>query len=143
MIDIQQARGDEAAQARAAGQADRAFDAALSNAAADLADTVEAAIDRGERTAGNFLASAAAWFEGVISGLGNLLASPSKPTELEREVAPKVAAERAQDNADLAAYFDNEAARDRLLGGIRIDDAEQERQSRLEGGRDPDYERDM
>ena len=66
--------------------------------------------------------------------------SPFRPTELEREVAPKVADEKAQERADLAAYFDNEAAFDRLLDGIRIDDAEQERQERLEGGRSHDYE---
>jgi hypothetical protein len=59
---------------------------------------------RAERTAGNLLSSAAALFEGFISGLGNVLASPFRPTELEREVAPKVAEERAQEAAVGEAY---------------------------------------
>jgi hypothetical protein len=49
---------------------------------------------------------------GVIGFLGDLWASPSKPTELEREIAPKVADERNQARADLDHYQLVEAVRD-------------------------------
>ena len=93
-----------AAENRQAEQDAAAFDAAVSSGVHQAADTIEATIDRGERVSSGFLASAAAWFEGVFNALGNLWASPSRPTELEREVAPKVAEERAQDAAIGEAY---------------------------------------
>ncbi|MGH7065503.1 MAG: hypothetical protein ACREET_15615, partial [Stellaceae bacterium] len=103
--------------------------------AEDLEATAVAAADR----AGNFMqrmfAAVADRIEAAIEFMANVVAPPPKPTREQAEIAAKVVEERAQDNADLAAYFGNEAARDRLLDGIRSDDAEQERQARLEGGR--------
>jgi hypothetical protein len=75
--------------------------------------------------------------QGLISGLGNIMASPSKPTELERTVAPKVAKENQERAADLAAYFDNKDRLDDLLRGISRDDAERMRQRRERGDNDP------
>jgi hypothetical protein len=143
MIDIQLERRDEATAARVmlaeSGQAIAQQEAVadmIQQAAQGTVTAAHGAVDRAERVASGFGASAAAWFEGIISRLGDMWRSPWKPTELEREIAPKVADERAQENADLAAYFNNEAARDRILDQIRIDDAEQERQERLDGGRE-------
>ena len=58
-------------------------------------------------------------------------------TRVQAERAERAADERAEARADLAAYFDNEAARARLLQSIRSDDAERERQQQ----RDPDRDR--
>jgi hypothetical protein len=111
MIDIQLERRDEAIRARVlasenreAEQAASAFDAGLSKAVYEFADTVSAVARKAERTASHLLASAAALVEDVFTGLGNVLASPFRSTELEREVAPKVAEERAQEAAVGEAY---------------------------------------
>ena len=74
--------------------------------------------------------------QGLISGLGNIMASPSKPTELEREIAPKVAKQKREQAADLAAYFDNKERHDEILRGISRDDAERLRQRRERGDND-------
>ena len=50
----------------------------------------------------------------MINFLGDLWASPSKPTELELEIAPKVAAEKAQAHADLDYHQFIEAVRDAI-----------------------------
>jgi hypothetical protein len=74
---------------------------------------------------------------GLISGLGDIMASPSKPTELERTVAPKVAKQRREQVADLEAYFENKDRHAEILRGISRDDAERMRQRRERGDNDP------
>jgi MobA/VirD2-like, nuclease domain len=74
--------------------------------------------------------------EGVINALGDVLSTPSKPTELQAEVAPKVADEKRQDAADLAAYFENAERVDDLLRQISREDAERLRQRRERGDND-------
>jgi hypothetical protein len=68
-------------------------------------------IDKGMHAAHKLTDMVLKPFAGLVEALGNLLASPSKPTEIEAEIAPKVAAEKAQTAADVAAYQQNEAAR--------------------------------
>lgn len=59
-----------------------------------------AAVDTGTHATSVVLSALATAAEGVVNFLGNIFASPSKPTELEREVAPRVRAEADQVRAD-------------------------------------------
>jgi hypothetical protein len=119
------------------GEAHSPAPRAFAHAAVDdfLADA-QAALGRAERVSSRFLAGIAERIEAIIHFLSDIFAPPPKLTRNQAERAVMVADERAQENADLAAYFNNEAARDRLLDGIRIDDAEVERQERVERGGD-------
>jgi hypothetical protein len=71
-----------------------------------------AAVDSAVSVTGKALHSLEWVAEGIITGLGNLWASISKPTELEREIAPKVAEEKAQARADIDYHQLTEAVRD-------------------------------
>ncbi len=125
-----------ASENRAAEQAASAFDAAVSNAVHEAADTIEATLQKAERVGSGFLSSAAAWVEGFISRLGDILASLFRPTELEREVAPKVAAEKAQEAADVEAWQGHIAGYDAMQEAERY--AQQTRALNRELGYDHD-----
>jgi len=56
--------------------------------------------------------------EGIISAAADLMASPSKPTELEAEIAPRVGAEKQERAAVETHTADNAAALDDLLTQI-------------------------
>ena len=56
----------------------------------------------------------------VLGMVFDFFAPAPKLTPAQAERAVLVAEEKQQEAADLAAYFDNEAARDRILDGIRI-----------------------
>lgn len=70
------------------------------------------AVERGIGITARLLDGLSSVTEGVVNFLGDLWASPSKPTELEIEIAPKVAAERQQLRADLDYHQLTEAVRD-------------------------------
>jgi hypothetical protein len=110
---------DNATAARVAafesGQAIEQRDAVTNSIQDATQGVVEAGIAAADQAVsfGGKVAHSLAWAaEGVIGFLGDLWASPSKPTELEREIAPKVAAERQQQTADLDYYQLVEAVRD-------------------------------
>jgi hypothetical protein len=78
-------------------------------------------------------------FEGIISALDGVLSTPSKPTELQAEVAPKVAAEKQQEAADSADHAERAERLDALLSQIARQDAE--RRLRRELGTELDDDR--
>jgi hypothetical protein len=83
------------------------------------------AVETGVGVAARVLDGLSLVAEGVIGFLGNLWASPSRPTELEIEVAPKVAAEKAQLHADLERHQLTEAVRDAINDARAKHDNEQ------------------
>jgi hypothetical protein len=70
------------------------------------------AVERGVKITSRLLDGLAQVTEGVVNFLGDLWASPSRPTETEIEIAPKVIAERQQLAADLDYHQLTEAVRD-------------------------------
>jgi hypothetical protein len=77
--------------------------------------------------------------EGIISALDGMLSTPSKPTELQAEVAPKVAAEKREQAADQADADARAERLDALLSQIARQDAE--RRLRRELGTELDDDR--
>ena len=118
---------------RDAEQDIRRTDAEVTGAVHSAADTIEQTVDRGSGIARRALDVAAKLVESIFA----FLVPAPKLTRDQAERAERAADERAEARADLAAYFDNEAARARLLQSIRSDDAERERQQQ----RDPDRDR--
>jgi MobA/VirD2-like, nuclease domain len=72
------------------------------------------AVERSVTVTSRLLDGLAAATEGVVNFLGDLWASPSKPTETELETRPKVAAERQQLRADIEYHELTEAVRDAI-----------------------------
>ena len=115
---------------RDAEQDIRRTDAQMAGAVYSAADTIEQSVEQGSGIARRALDVAAKLVEALPSSC------PPQLTRDQAELEERAAEERAEDRADLAAYFDNEDARARLLQSIRSDDAERERQQQREPDRD-------
>jgi hypothetical protein len=96
-------------------------------------------VEKGLSAARKFAEAIIKPIEGIIAALDGVLSTPSKPTELQAEVAPKVAAEKSEQAADQAAYDERAARLADLLSQISRDDAE--RRLRRELGTELDDDR--
>jgi hypothetical protein len=118
MIDIQLQRGVDATSERLAAMQDRADAQEIRHAVRSVEDAVMlpiegggAVIDKGLHVAHKLADMVFKPFAGVVEALGNLFAPAPAMTHDQAERAARVADEKAQVAADVAAYRQNEAAR--------------------------------
>jgi hypothetical protein len=139
-------RRTEAAAERVTVFEERAADAEVRSVVAQAERGAMVPFAEGAKVIEKGLALAEKVFDGIanaagamINALGDLLSTPSKPTELQAEVAPKVRAEKQQEAADSADYAERAERLDALLSQIARQDAE--RRLRRELGTELDDDR--
>ena len=122
MIDIQLQRGVDATAERLAAMQNRADDQEIRHAVRSVEDAAMlpiegggAVIDRGLHVAHKLADMVFKPFAGAIEALGNLFAPAPAMTHDQAERAERVADEKAQHAADVAAVVQNEAARDEQI----------------------------
>ena len=123
---------------RNAEQDVRRTDTQTAGAAYGAADAIERSVEQASGIGERLLRGIGKQLAYLIEAVADFIAPPPPLTKVQAELKERADEERGQARADIAAYFDNEDARARLLQSIRSDDAERERQQQ----RDPDRDRE-